>query len=106
MISQYKYFFLIIIFLLSCYPIKSKSYNLISKKVMVNILYDIYIYKEIQYKNCNYINNNQLINLILKKYNITFLQYKNSFIFYYLNNNIINIYIEVKNKIQNSIENI
>lgn len=101
------YFILLffIFFISSCYQTIDKPSDLIDKDVMIQILSDFYIYKQIQIETYGIKKNKNEINkFVLRKHGVTPLQYKNSFNYYYLDNQVmVELHQEVKKKLRKEI---
>ena len=94
----------------SCYKSIDKPNDLLSKDDMVLIISDLYIYKQNSLVNPptnGAINFDEINGFIAQKYKISPIQYKNSYSYYLLDNEImIDIYDEVKENLEDKIENI
>lgn len=101
------YFYFSLFFILSCYQTVDKPDNLIDKDTMIEIISDLYIYKQVnsvEYKpvppDFNSING-----FIAQKYKITPIQYKESYSYYFLDNKtMIEIMAEVKSNFEKQLE--
>ena len=95
------YFYLSLIFILSCYQTVDKPDNLIDKTTMVEIISDLYLYKQVNTVDYKPVapDFNAINGFIAQKYKITPVQFKESYSYYLLDNKTM---IELMNQVKSN----